>query len=798
MQTSDSPSSPSTTLPGLLLRNSVLFPGSVVTVSVGRERSLALLADVHEGDLVATLVQKNPEDIDPEQDQIFSLATRARIRRIHRLNEMEFRVTFEGVDRCLVEDVLTREPYWKVQATKVDSVCEDPEQALAIMTALRQQIAELSGNSGGALGELIAKEQEPGLFADLLAAAINLDFEHQVSVLQTTEITSRLRLVTTLLGKAKATAEVQAKIDSEMRKEIGKNRKEAILREQMRAIQRELGEGGDDESEVLNERIENADLPEDVRKIVERERKRLQASGGQGPEANVIRTYLDWLLELPWNKRAEAHLKLDEVRDRLNQDHFGLEEVKRRFLEHLAVLKLAGNPRGTVLCLVGPPGVGKTSLGQSIADATNRPFVRIALGGMRDEAEIRGHRRTYVGALPGRILHAIRKAGVRNPLILLDEVDKLSQGWGRAAESTLLEVLDPEQNKGFVDHYLETAFDLSEVLFMCTANTLETLSAPLRDRLEIIELSGYTAGEKVKIARQHLLPKRLKEHGVKQGLLEVPDSSMLTIIQDYTREAGVRQLDRELTKLCRSLALEVAQGEQEQAVVVEAEEIKKRLGKPKFRSEKAERTMFPGVAMGLAWTPFGGEILFIESSAMPGKGNLELTGQLGDVMKESARAALTYVRSHASEIVLENQALDKLDLHIHVPAGAVPKDGPSAGVTMFTALASLLSGRNVRNDTAMTGECTLRGRVLPVGGIKAKVLAAHRAGITRVILPKLNERDLDEIPEEIRESMEFFPVEDMREVLRLTLEDHVSVPVIEGGSVLVRDQHGVKQLPNVS
>lgn len=544
----------------------------------------------------------------------------------------------------------------------------------------------------------------------------------------------------------------------------------------MKAIRRELGEGGEDgedETEGMRKKIEEAHMSEEARKVALRELAKLESSGGQGPEANVIRNYLDWLVALPWEKRASVTDDLDRIAEQLDADHYGLDDVKKRILEHMAVHKLSGNPRGTILCLVGPPGVGKTSLGQSIADATGRPFARISLGGVRDEAEIRGHRRTYVGALPGRLIHALRKAGVKNPVLLVDEIDKLGMaGWGGWPEAALLEVLDPEQNKTFTDHYLETPFDLSEVMFICTANTLDTLSPPLRDRLEIIEVNGYTLSEKQHIARRHLLPKRLRENGVPEGALTLSDAALGAIIADYTREAGVRQLDRELARLARSIALQVARAPSDSPVrvTVDAPDLGPYLGKARFFSEVAERTSLPGVATGLAWTPVGGDILFVETSRMPGKGRLEITGKLGDVMKESARAALSYVRSHAEGLSVDVDTLDHADLHIHVPAGAVPKDGPSAGVTMFTALASLLSGRRVRSDTAMTGEVTLRGRVLPVGGIKAKVLAAHRAGIRRVILPAKNERDLDEVPKEVRAELEFILVGDMEEVLASALD----------------------------
>ena len=498
---------------------------------------------------------------------------------------------------------------------------------------------------------------------------------------------------------------------------------------------------------------------------------------GQGAEVHVIRNYLELIADLPWNKRSESTLDLDAISNTLEADHYGLKDIKTRVMEHVAVLKLAGtDQKGTLLCFVGPPGVGKTSLGQSIADATSRPFVRVALGGVRDEAEIRGHRRTYVGALPGRILSALRKAAVKNPVVLLDEIDKLSTGWGGSPEAALLEVLDPEQNKAFTDHYLELPFDLSEVMFICTANTLDTLSPPLRDRLEIVELTGYTPDEKVHIAKNHLVPKRRKEHGIGEERLAITDEALLSIVRDYTREAGVRQLDREIKKLCRASALEVARNKDEAKIVIGEAELEKHLGRTKFDGEIAERTSIAGVSTGLAWTPFGGSILFIETSRMPGKGNVEITGQLGDVMKESARAALTYVRSNAQRLGISPEVIEGQDVHIHVPAGGTPKDGPSAGVTIFTALVSLFTGRKVRSDTAMTGECTLRGRVLPVGGVKAKVLAAHRAGIKRVILPSKTVRDLEDLPKEVLAALEIIPVDDMSEVILAALETEAETP----------------------
>ncbi|HET6345524.1 MAG TPA: endopeptidase La, partial [Myxococcota bacterium] len=596
------------------------------------------------------------------------------------------------------------------------------------------------------------------------------------------DIAERLRLVIRLIAEAHTVSEVKQKIDSEVRREFSNSQREAVLREQLRAIRRELGEEGDgDRLEELKSKLDAAGLPRQARSVADRELRRLEAMGQANMEQGIITSYLQLLADLPWSKRAEVATDLEGVAAKLDADHFGLKDVKKRILEHLAVLKMRGNAKGTILCLAGPPGVGKTSLGRSIAEATGRPFVRVALGGIRDEAEIRGHRRTYVGALPGRILHALKTAGVKNPVFLLDEIDKLGQGFMGSPEAALLEVLDPEQNGTFQDHYLELPFDLSEVLFICTANALENLSAPLRDRLEIIEISGYTLEEKFHVARNHLMPKKLAEHALGGDLLNISDGALKQIIASYTREAGVRQLAQQITKLCRALTLKLARAPADTKPApmrIEEAGLAEYLGKTRFTNEVAERTMLPGVATGLAWTPVGGDILFVETSRMHGSGKLEITGQLGDVMKESARAALTYVRSNAEALGVDPEFLSTQDLHIHVPAGGVPKDGPSAGVTIFTALTSLLTHRRVRPDTAMTGECTLRGRVLPVGGIKEKVLAAHRAGMTRVILPKQNQRDLDDVPESTQAAMEFIFAEDMSEVLASALASDAAPPLL--------------------
>ncbi len=772
---------PVSALPLLPLRNGVLFPGTVITIPVGRSRSVALVESLEPGEsIIGVAVQRDAKVRDPAIADLQPLGTYARVRQITRAGERSYHIVAEGLSRFELGELLHDQAYLTAEVTPVEDDFADPVEARALADSLTaeasKRLPQLASEVHTTLvqwGKLLGRSKEPGVVADRLAAALSLDTEKEVQVLLTRDVSDRLRLVGGLLAEALTLAEVRRKIDTEVRRGFSKGQREAVLRQQLRAIQKELGEesseGGADD---LRERLAAATLTDEARKVVDRELRRLESMNPAQAESNVIRTYLETIAELPWDARADAEIDIDAISDKLDQDHDGLDKVKRRILEHMAVLKVSGNERATILCLAGPPGVGKTSLGQSIADATGRPFIRIALGGVRDEAEIRGHRRTYVGAMPGRLIAALEKAGKRNPVILLDEIDKLGQGIMGSPEAALLEVLDPEQNRNFTDHYLELPFDLSEAMFICTANNLGSLSAPLRDRLEVIEIAGYTTEEKVRIAQNHLLPKALADHAIADGTLNLSAEALTTVIRDYTREAGVRQLGRELTKLCRAVTLEIARGSDEKSrFAITEENLGEYLGKIRFTSDVAERTAVPGVATGLAWTPFGGDILFIETSRMPGKGRLEITGQLGDVMKESARAALTFVRANAERLGLDPAFLETSDLHIHVPAGGVPKDGPSAGVTIFTALTSLLTGRRVRSDTAMTGECTLRGRVLPVGGIKAKVLAAHRAGIRRVILPQRNSRDLADVPADVREAMEVIFAEDMSQVLEAALEE---------------------------
>jgi ATP-dependent Lon protease len=631
----------------------------------------------------------------------------------------------------------------------------------------------------------IVTVDDPGRLADLIAAHLNIKQDDKQRLLEAVRLTERLKILYQILSRELEILEIEHKIGSRVRRQMEKTQKEYYLREQLKAIQKELGERGEEENEAqeFKERIAKTQLPPEVREKAEREADRLSKMPPMAAEAVVVRTYLEWLLALPWETQTEDRLDFDRAEQILNEDHYGLKKVKERILEYLAVRKLAERLKGPILCLVGPPGVGKTSLAKSVARAMERRFVRISLGGVRDEAEIRGHRRTYVGALPGRIIQGMRQAGSKNPVFLLDEIDKMSMDFRGDPSSALLEVLDPEQNTAFSDHYIELPFDLSRVLFITTANTIHSIPRPLLDRMEVIHLPGYTEEEKMNIGRQFLLPKQIKEHGLTKEQLSLSDNTLKALIREYTREAGVRNLERTIASLCRKAARQIVQGN-DKKVHITSRNLNTYLGPPRYRFGLAEKEDEVGVATGLAWTEVGGDVLAVEVSIMRGKGNLTLTGQLGDVMRESAQAGYTYIRSRAKELGISEDFHEKQDVHIHVPEGAIPKDGPSAGVTMATALASALSGRKVRRDVAMTGEITLRGRVLAIGGVKEKVLAAHRAGVRTVILPEENRKDLDEIPRHVRRSLRFVFVERMDQVLSVALlplpvseelEDHAAI-----------------------
>ena len=759
--------------PLLPLRRGVILPGRLSSLPVGRDKTRALARSLGRDDEVLIAVQHDPAVVDPAAADLHPVAILARVKdKVDRGRRGQVLVV-EGTERVMLGELTAHSPFWRARCEPASDVDASSDEARALADALRTRLAELGVDK--ALLESLPG-LAPGQLADVVGGWLEVPSAAKVELLRERSVPARLRRVAELIAQAKESAELKSRVDSEVRKQLSKHQKEQLLRQQLKAIQKELGEldgDGDDPLVVLEQKLEEV-IPEEHLKTVQREVRRLKNLNPQAPEANVVRTWLELLAELPWQERAEAPVDLGAVAEQLDADHFGLAEVKRRILEHMAVLKLSPAARGTVLCLVGPPGVGKTSLAQSVADATGRPLVRVSLGGVRDEAEVRGHRRTYVGAMPGRVMAAMRKAEVKNPVVVLDEIDKVGvSNWAGDPQAALLELLDPEQNERFADHYVDLTFDLSEVLFIATANQLSTLSGPLRDRLEIIEVSGYTDEEKVQIAQRHLWPKQLDRHGLANDEgpeLELADETMLQVVRDYTREAGVRKLEQQLKKLLRAAALKVARAQDAGSLTLDERAVREVLGKPRFLQQLAEKERPAGVAAGLAWTPVGGDVLYVETTKMPGKGKLEITGQLGDVMNESARAALAYIRTHADRLGVDTAALERTDLHLHVPAGGVPKDGPSAGVTIFTAFASLLSGRRIRPDTAMTGEATLRGRVLPVGGIDAKVLAAKRAGFDRVVLPKQNGVDLDDLPESVRDSMEFILVDSMDEVLEAALE----------------------------
>jgi ATP-dependent Lon protease len=761
-------------LPILPLRGTVAYPDLVMPLIVGRERSIRLVDEAMNRDkMIGIITQKNPDIEDPNIEDLYTIGTIATIMKMVKMVDGSQRVVVQGICRFKLIEFTQKEPNLKA---KILPIFEDYQKDIEIdamyinLKNLFKKAVEMAPYLSSDLSQIATKIEIPGNLTDLIATTINIGVTEKQEILEKIDLKERMKKVTILLNREVETLELSSRIQSHVKEGIDKTQREYYLREQLKAIQKELGETDDryTEMEELRKKILDAQMTPDVQKVAVKELDRLSKMSTMSAEYTVSRTYIDWLAELPWSNATEDNLNIADANRILNEDHYNLTKVKKRVLEYLAVRKLKSDMKGPILCFVGPPGVGKTSLGKSIARALGRKFMRISLGGIRDEAEIRGHRRTYVGALPGRIVQGIKKAGSNNPVFMLDEVDKIGMDFRGDPSSALLEVLDPEQNFSFSDHYLEVPFDLSKVMFIATANMLDPVPPALKDRMEVIELPGYTEEEKLMIAKQFLIPKERAEHGLHENLIEFEDEGLKIIIRSYTRESGVRNLEREIAAVCRAVAKDVAEGQTEKKVIT-AESIHGYLGPIKYFSEVAERTKYSGVATGLAWTPTGGDILFIESTKMRGKGNLSLTGQLGDVMKESAQAALSYIRSKATEFNIVEDFFEKNDIHVHVPQGAIPKDGPSAGITMLVSLVSMLTDRHVRNDVAMTGEVTLRGLVLPVGGIKEKVLAAKRAGINNVVLPKMNEKDLEEVPESIKENMEFTFIERMDEAIQFCL-----------------------------
>ncbi len=762
-------------MPLLPLRGMLVFPYTVIHLDVGRKRSISAIEEAMlESKEIFLASQKEAQTDDPEETDIYSIGTVAEVRQILKMPGGTMRVLVEGLNRAEIKGFIENQPYIKVKIQQfTDDMAEKNAQIEALMRTLVNQFEQYVR-----MGKKIPPEtvvtvvgiQEPGRLADVISSHLTLRIEEKQKILEAIEIKARLTYLCELLAKEMEVLELERKINMRVRKQMEKTQKEYYLREQMKAIQKELGEKDEHLTEVeeIKERILEAGLPKEAEEKAFKELERLEKMPPMVAEAVVVRNYLDWILSLPWSAETKDRLDLKTAETILNEDHYGLEKPKERILEYLAIRKLAKKMKGPILCLVGPPGVGKTSLGKSVARSLGRKFVRMSLGGIRDEAEIRGHRRTYVGSMPGRVLQGMKQAGSRNPVFLFDEIDKMTMDFRGDPASALLEVLDPEQNCTFSDHYLEVPFDLSKVMFITTANSIYNIPRPLLDRMEIIELAGYTEEDKVHIGQDYLVPKQIKEHGLKANNITFSEGAIRKIIREYTREAGVRNLEREIASICRKVARMVVE-DKNTYVNVTGNNISKYLGPERFRYGVAEKESQIGVATGLAWTEAGGDILSIEVALIKGKGVVTLTGKLGDVMKESAQAALTYIRSKTDELGIQEDIQEKHDVHVHVPEGAIPKDGPSAGITLAVALASAMSGIPVRNDVAMTGEITLRGRVLPIGGVKEKVLAAHRAGIKTIILPAENKKDLNEVPGNVRRKMHFVLVSHMDEVLAETL-----------------------------
>ncbi len=763
-------------LPVLPVRGTVVFPGTVVPLTIGRPSSLKLLDEsLPQSKIIALVTQRDEDAEDPEPRQLFEIGCAAMVLKLIRLPDGNVSIIVHGLARIAIHQILQRTPYYRAAVERIPEKPGDGGKMFsAAVNQLRQQarqLIELTPNAPEQAMTVLENIQDPSNLADFLAANLNLDVQQKQDLLEEPDVAKRIRRVLHHVSHQLEIVKLQQKIQEDVQTSITDTQKRLFLREQMKAIQKELGEDQDSTSQTVTElkkKLEEAKLPEKVMKEAQRELNRLESIHPASPEFSVILTYLELVAELPWSKASEDNLDLDRAQKTLDRDHFDLVKVKRRLVEYLAVRKLNPTGHGPILCFLGPPGVGKTSLGQSIADALGRKFSRISLGGVRDEAEIRGHRRTYIGAMPGRIIQEIRRAGTNNPVMMLDEIDKLGADFRGDPASAMLEVLDPRQNHAFMDHYLDVPFDLSQVIFIATANYMGTVPGALVDRMEIIEIPGYTDNDKLQIARRYLIPRQIKENGLKNGQCKWTLPGVRKVIDDYTREAGVRELERQVGGVCRGIAAEVAAGKARTRTVT-ADLVRKTLGAERYFREVDPRTRIPGVVVGLAYTPVGGDILFIEATSYSGRGNVTLTGQMGDVMKESATAAMSLFKSRAAGLNFDIRKLSERDLHIHVPAGAVPKDGPSAGVAMFTAITSLMLGRAVKPGVAMTGEITLRGLVLPIGGVKEKTLAAARAGVKTVILPAKNRRDMEEVDAEVKKKLKFVFVDNVDQLLRHAL-----------------------------
>src|SRR6266542_2780864 len=768
------------TLPVLPLKDTVVFPESVTPLAIGQERSVKLVEDVVSGERVLALVTVKNEDAEhPGWDDLYRIGTAATIHKMIKVPDGTLRILVQGLRRIGLDRPMQEDPYLIGEFVEMPDELEETREVEALTRNVQNLFARVIGLVPYLPEELqiaAANIEDPSALCNLVASTLRLKTEEKQTLLELMDVEARLRETSSILNRELEVFELGSKIQSQVQEEMEKGQREFFLRQQLKAIQDELGEGDADQAEVneLRSQFESMDLAEGVRKAADRELGRLEKLPSAAAEYGVIRTYLDWLATLPWDKTTEDNLDLEQARKVLDEDHYDLDKVKERILEYLAVSKLKNDLSGPILCFVGPPGVGKTSLGQSIARTLGRKFIRISVGGVRDEAEIRGHRRTYIGAMPGTIIRALRDAESRNPVFLIDEIDKMGADFRGDPASAMLEVLDPEQNSTFRDHYLDLPFDLSKVLFICTANQLETIPPPLLDRMDVIQLSGYTEDEKVGIAQKYLVPKQLEAHGLSPEQVSFGEDVIRLVIREYTREAGVRNLERRLADLCRKAAREIAEGKSER-IEVDEQLARPWLGPRRFPADPRKRTADPGVATGLAYTPVGGDVLFIEAAAYPGKGRLTITGQLGEVMQESAQAALSWVRAHAEELGVPEDWFAEHDVHIHVPAGAVPKDGPSAGITIATAIASLVRGEPVADDVGMTGEITLTGQVLPIGGVREKVLAAQRAGLKRIVVPRDNEPDLEELPEETRKELSFFLVDSIGEVFDVAFGDGAKV-----------------------